>query len=103
MAIIKKIKDTINFDGFDNNISNNIDYNNKVILDNSKNNKVEEIDLSQNSYTISQDKVLDSIESNFSNNREVTSLFNQELYSRLNEEIGNLARDEGDIHRVSRR
>ena len=44
---------------------------------------------------IDKTEVINSIENNFTTNREITNNFNQELYNRINKEIVNLANSKG--------
>lgn len=52
--------------------------------------------LNFNNNNISETEVINSINQNFKNNREVTNNFNQELYNRINQEIIDLANNKGN-------
>ena len=53
-------------------------------------------DIIFNDKFIDRDTVVDSIENNFSANRDLTNSFNKELYNRVNQEIINLSNNRGN-------
>ena len=50
-----------------------------------------------NNKNITKDKVKEAIEANFSHNQDLTNMFNQGLYTKLNEELNNLDLAEGGV------
>ena len=86
------------FDDQSNSISSdslvNID---EDILENSVN-----FNPSNNNESISQEEVKKAIEANFSHNKDLTNMFNQGLYTKLNEELNNMNLDEEALTHGSR-
>ncbi|MBR2678524.1 MAG: hypothetical protein IKE63_03820 [Bacilli bacterium] len=50
-----------------------------------------------NNKNITKDKVKEAIEANFSHNQDLTNMFNQGLYAKINEELNNLDLAEGGV------
>ena len=67
------------------------------ILENSVN-----FNQSYNNESISQEEVKKAIEANFSYNKDLTNMFNQGLYTKLNEELNNMNLDEEVLTHGSR-
>ena len=57
---------------------------------------------SNNNESISQEEVKKAIEANFSYNKDLTNMFNQGLYTKLNEELNNMNLDEEVLTHGSR-